>query len=487
MKVTIPIDKAWTPDLTPEDTLKAGGLQVCKNVMPVNRYYEPCKDKKTYNSTALTGTILNGIYTQDTDGQYYNFVGTSSKLYRFDKASVTNVTRATGGDYNSTFWNFAEYGNWLIATNYSDVPQILKGYTSTNFQALGGSPPRAKFCVMNNTHLVLGFLNDGTVYPKKLQWSARENPEDWTASLITGAGSQNLPDIIGSITGIGTFGENFIVASENSISIAYFTGTKTTFEFQINAVKNIGCFYPQSFISIGSAVFFWGKNSIYMFDGQIKDIGSFLRNTVLNNINIQYSHRITVTHNKEKKLIIWAYPTTSSTGSPDRLLFYNYEEDKWAYADMTVDSVFMGASGGIFWDDVNILWDDANILWDSNYWMNNNIVPMVGDTDGLIKTLDGNPLTAEIETGELVSEPSIMMVSRAYIPIYNLTGSGQITVKHRKSTIDTQTSSSASSIKSDGRVDLRTSNRRIALNLQATNFSKLGNTLEAEGVETAKR
>ena len=112
---------------------------------------------------------------------------------------------------------------------------------------------------------------------------------------------------------------------------------------------------------------------------------------------------------------------------------------------------------------------------------------MVGDTDGLIKTLDGNPLTAELETGELVSEPSIMMVSRAYIPIYNLTGSGQITVKHRKSTIDTQTSSSASSIKSDGRVDLRTSNRRIALNLQATNFSKLGNTLEAEGVETAKR
>lgn len=487
-KITIPIHAGWTPDLTPEDTLKVGGLQACKNVMPVNRYYEPCGNALTYNSNALTGTILNGTYTQDTDGQYYNFVGTSSKLYRFDKTTLTNVTRASGGDYTATFWNFAEYGNWIIATDYVDALQVLKGYTSANFQALGGSPPKAKFCIMNNTHLVLGFLNDAAVYPKKLQWSARENPEDFTASLITGAGSQNLPDIIGNITGLGTFGENFVIASENSLSLAYFTGTKTTFDFQINAIKNMGCFYPQSFISIGSAVFFWGKDSIYMFDGQIKDIGKYLRNAVLGNINIQYSHKITVAHNKDKKLIIWSYPTTSSTGPPDRFLFYNYEEDRWTYSSITAESVFMGAIGGIFIDDLTTsLIDNTNILIDSNYWLNKNIVPIVGDTDNKLKTLDGSQLTAELETGEFVSEPAVLMTTKAYIPIYSLTGSGQIIVKHRKTTIDSQSSSSASSIKSDGRVDLRTTNRRLALNLQAANYGKIGNAIEADGIEVGKR
>lgn len=487
-KITIPIHAGWTPDLTPEDTLKAGGLQVCNNIMPVNKYYEPVKDKLEYNSSALTGTVLNGIYAQGTDGQYYNFAGTSTKLYRFTRSTLTDVTRASGGDYTSTFWNFAEYGSWLIATDYNDAVQVIKGFDSANFQALGGTPPKAKFCVINNTHLVLGFVNDGTEYPKKLVWSARENAEDFTASLITGAGSQNLPDIIGNITGLGNFGENFVIASENSVSIAYFTGTKTTFDFQINAVKNIGCFYPQSFISIGSAVFFWGKDSIYMFNGQIKDIGENLRNSVLGGINIQYSNRITVTHNKDKKLIIWAYPTTSSTGSPDRLLFYNYAENRWSYATLTVDSIFMGAIGGIFIDDLTTtLIDDCNVLIDSNYWLNNNIVPIVGDTDSKLKTLDGSNLTSEFQSGEFVSEPSVLTTTKAYVPIESLTGSGTITVKHRKTTIDGYTDSSAFSIKSDGRADMRATNRRLALNLSASGFARMGNEIEAEGVEVAKR
>lgn len=488
MKIQIPINAGWTPDLTPEDTLKAGGLQVCKNVMPVNRHYKPLNDKLTYNPNVFTGTILGGIYAQADDGQYYNFVGTSSKLYRFNKTTITDITRTTG-DYTSNYWSFAEYGNWIIATNYADDVQVLKGYAAANFQALGGSPPRAKFCVVNNSHLVLGFLNEaGVTYPKKIRWSARENPEDWTPSLITGAGSQNLPDIIGNITGLGNFGENFIIASENSISIAYFTGTKYTFDFQINAIKNIGCFYPQSFISIGSMVFFWGKDSIYMFDGQIHDIGRNVRNTIINNISIQHSHRINVAHDKEKKLIIWAYPTASSTGVPDRLLFYNYDEDRWSYGSVSVESIFMGAIGGIFINDLTAsIINQTNILINSNYWLNKNIVPIVGDTDGTVKTFNGSQLTSELESGEFASEPSVITVTKAYIPIYNLTGTGQVIIKHRKSTLDTQSSSSASSIKSDGRVDLRTTDRRLALNLQASSYDKIGNVIEVEGVETGKR
>lgn len=488
-KQTIDISKGWMPDLLPEDVSAVGGLVKARNVLPVSGNYLPVNDKSVYNTTAASGTPIRGYYVQSSDGSFYNFLGTSTKLYRFSKTAMTDVTKVAA-TYNAVYWDFATYGSWLIATDYEHAPQVLKDLSAgTNFVNLGGTPPKAKYCLMVNGHLILAFIDTGTVSPKKLQWSARENPELWTASLATGAGSQDIPDLMGVITGLAAIGDEFAVFAENSITRGYYMGGQYTFGFKWNYINNIGCFYPSSLISIGNLVFFWSRNSIYMWDGSgyPKEIGSLLKKSVIPNVNFSYSHMIYPVHDKENTLIIWGYPEGSST-IINKLIAYNYAEDKWTGPiEISGSTIFMGNTGGFTIDEVTSIIDTVNIPIDSTYWKGGTINLLVADTDGKIKTLTGTPLESEIESGEFHDNDTVMMVKKAWLSVYGLVGAGSVSLKHRYSPIDAQTASNPASIKSDGSADLRTSNRRMAINMKATDFTRIGKSIAVEVDGTGRR
>lgn len=487
----INISKGWKPDLPTKERFLVGGLTTAKNILPVSGAYLPVLDKSAYNANAVSGTPINGITMQDSDGIFYNFIGTSTKLYRFDTTNMTDITRASGGAYSAASWSFAKYGTWLVATDFTDDIQVLKDLANgTNFEALGGSPPKAKYCLLNSGHLILAYIDDGTAYPKKIIWSAREDIEDYVQSATTGSDSQEFPDMDGVITGLGACGNAFVLAAQNSLTIGYYVGGRYTFNFQINAVQNIGCFYPSSFISIGNEVFFWGRESIYRFNGEDApvDIGRDMKKTFFEGVNLSYTEKITVAHNKVNGLIWWAYPSTSST-TPDTMLIYNYIEDRFTYVDIDCYCVFMAASGGILMDDLtSSVIDETSILIDSNYWLANEIQPMLIDTaDAKVKTLTGSSLTAEIETGEFDLTPAVHMARKAYPQIEGTSATGSVVVKYRFTKTAGQSSSSSSSMKSDGTVDLRTTGRFLALNLQAANFTKIGNAIVADIIQTGSR
>ena len=492
MILRLPINKGWMPDLVSNDIAKAGGLVTAKNIIPVSGNYLPVLGKSTFNSTALSGTPVGGCTIQDTDGGYVNFAGTSTKLYRFTKGSLTDITRVSGGAYASVSWQFEEYGSWLLATDGVDEVQVLKGLTAANFQALGGSPPeKAKYFLVNNGYLVLAHITESTILsPKKIRWSGLENIETWTIDPAgTGADSQDFPDMKGIITGIGSIGDNFVIASEYSLTLGSYTGGAFIFQFQPNYVKNIGCFYPKSFISVGNGLFFWGRDSIYMVDntGAPHDIGGSIKKTLFSDINIEYAHLISVSHDPTNGLIMWGYPRVSST-TPNRILVYSYKEDRFTYIDLDSYCLWVGSVGSISIDELTTSIDELNIPIDSNYWLNNQLQPFLVDTsDSKIKTLTGSALTTEIETGEVYENPKVLMARKVYTPVELLTGSGTVTIKHRYSALDSQTSATATAIKSDGYTDVRSTNRRLAVNLTASGYSKLGNVIEIDAVESGSR
>lgn len=504
MEITADITKGWMPDLLLENIAAAGGLVTAKNIIPFNLNYYPLPGKASYNTTALSGTPLQGCYVQDSSGVYYNFVGTATKLYRFTKSAMVDVTRASGGAYNALQWKFAPYGNWLVATDYTDVPQVIKDISSgTNFVPLGGSPPtKAKYVLADHEHLILAnFEMGGTAYPKGIIWSGRGNIENWptavgTPNLITGADYQNFPDMLGVITGMVKIGKKFAIFSEQSISTGWYMGGASTFGFDHNTVTNTGCFYPQSLFGIDtvisgipvSAAFFWSQESLWMLtESGAKEIGQNVKRTVFSNVNQSFAQRIGTAHWPQYGVVLWAYPTTSSTGNLDKILIYNYREDRMTYADISCSSLFTAVTGGVDADTYNELGDTVSIPGDSAYWIGKNINPILIDTDSKAKDFTGTYETAEIETGELVSTPQMTQVKKAYIPIEGAVNSSSVTVKHRYSSLVGQNISSASSIKSDGSVDLRTSDRRLSLNIQAQGFSRIGNVIKAEVGKTGGR
>jgi len=140
----------------------------------------------------------------------------------------------------------------------------------------------------------------------------------------------------------------------------------------------------------------------------------------------------------------------------------------------------MGATGGELVDDLTTtLIDDCTRKIDEDSWYNKEIVPMVGDTDYKVKTLTGSNLTAEIETGEGSEDPYRLHISKAYLPIEGVGSTCTVTVKHRYSDLAAQSSASSASMKSDGSVDLRTTNRRLAINFTAASFTKINTEIEA--------
>ncbi len=488
-KMTLGIDNGWMPDLSDKDIIKNKGLKIAKNVLPIRGAYYPVETPSTYNSTALNTTILSGVTAQDSQGLYHNYAGTLTKLYRFNDYALTDVTR-TSGAYSGGRWSWAEYGEWLIATNYSDEPQVLKGHTADNFEDLGGTPPYGKFALMNSGHLIFAnLIESGTSYPKKIRWCALEDVEDWTIPSTTGAGSQDFPDMIGNITGIGSIGDMFVVAAENSLSVGYYIGGRYTFGFKRNIIKGIGCYYPSSFISVGDKVFFWGKESIYSYDGEsFIEIGIDIKYSVFNSLTQRYGNRVTAAQDKINGLIFWTFPSSSSDGEADNILVYNWFKNTFSVIETDSNCIFMAASGGILLDSLtDTLIDTYDELIDSEFFLSKTLEPMIGGTDHKIYSFNGTVMDAEIETGEISEEPKIIHVSKVKIPITGVGATAEGKIKHRYADTDEVLSNNFIAASNDTSINTRTTDRRVAINFLARNFEKINPIIDIEYIIDGER
>lgn len=334
--IKIPINKGWMPDYLPHN-IPQGGLKVCRNLLPLDEHYKPHSLLNPYTTGSVLGTPLSAEEFSDNAGIKYTFIGTTTKLYRLNPNKSLNEVSKLGYTYNAgdNQWYFVQYGQWIIATNFADPPQVLKGLDTSNFVDLGGSPPKAKYVLFNSGHLIFAYLNEsGTISPKKLAWSALEDVEDYVVSLTTGADYQDISDADSEITGLTNVSNMITIFHKNSISVGWFSGSPYTYNFQANKVKKIGAI-PGTHISIGTAVFFWDDKDVYVFDGNTAtSIGYGIRNYVFNSLNRGYLHRITRVHDMRNGLIYWAYPDAGSTGGESHnLLCYNYRTKKFSILD----------------------------------------------------------------------------------------------------------------------------------------------------------
>ena len=494
----ISIDRGWLPDFLPFE-MPEGGLKVATNVLPYDEYYAPALDYVAYSSNVVSGTPLSGQQFRANDNQRYVFVGTDTKLYRLEPSkSLTDVTRVSGGDYTSgdNRWYFEQFGEYIIATDFIDVPQILKpNLASANFQALGGSPPKSKYLLLHKSHLIHAYVDEGgTINPKKVVWSAREDVEDYTPSLTTGADSQVLADAAGEITGIAAVGGLFAIFHENSISLAWYSGAQFTYNFATNKVKNIGAI-SGTIISVGEMAYFWDDRDIYRFDGvEARSIGEGVRNTVLSSINIAYPHRITTAHDVRKGIIFWAYPSTASTdGTPDKLLCYNYRKNRFALVELDLECIFAmhkfaNESNIDAWDAMYASMDtDVPFHMDSNFWFAN--APGVGAVNSTAKvgTLSGVALTGTIETREIKApNDRVTMVRRVRPKADNPVTAIQAAIGSRFKEADTMTYSPNSTVGSTGYANVRRSGRFLSCKLTTGQHDGL-NGIEIEVAPAGER
>ena len=459
----------WLPD---QPAFENAGATEAKNVIPAVRGYRALQDLGAV-STAATSDIKGITAGKADDGDISIYAGDTTKLYEFTASTSGLTDRSKSGGYNigsKEQWRFAQFGETLIATDYTDPIQATTVASASAFADLGGTPPKAKFLAVVRDQVMVGYTNDGVdgEKPYRLWWSGLNNATSWTSGTNL-SDYQDIADL-GDCTGL-VGGEYAIGLFERGIVRGQFVGAPLIYQFdKISTAR--GCSVPGSVASIGSTVFFLSDDGFYMLSGaELVPIGAEKVNQFFyDRVNLSASENIVAAVDPLNQTVVWAYPSTHSSGvKNDELLIYNYNLNRWSRAVVSCDALAQLFTVGYTLeelDNISTSIDDLPASLDSQLY-NGGSFFFAAANNKMIKSFTGDRLPAVIDTGEFQINNGRSLVN-TIVPYV----SGQMPeitgqVGSRALPYDDVTYSTAASITSEGFVPVRAEGRyhRVRLNI----------------------
>jgi hypothetical protein len=125
--------------------------------------------------------------------------------------------------------------------------------------------------------------------------------------------------------------------------------------------------------------------------------------TILGELNLAYLNRISATIDPVNKLYLMAYPSTSSTdGTANRIVMYNFATQRWAFASQNLEVLFNHMTGGYTLEGLDALGTLETLAFslDSSAWQGGLSALSCVNTDHKIARFTGSAKTARFETGE---------------------------------------------------------------------------------------
>lgn len=401
----------WRPDL---GYLNNPGATVAKNVLPVGDAYEPYRDL-SFISGAL-GAKCQGYYAFFTDdGNVEAFAGTATNLYRLSGTTWNEVSKTTDAysTASNRFWQFVNYGDRVVATNFADPIQSFVIGSSSVFADLANSgtdaekAPRALSVDIINNFVVALNLNDpvdGDKYAR-VRWSALDDPTDWERSVTTLADQQDFYGATGTGTKVLGFENYGLLVMDNEVWRMQFVGTPEIFLIE-KEVDNFGSKYPGSVLKYGKRAFLMNERGFFMYDGRaFQPIGEGKVNRFFfQDVSASDIDRTLAAVDPKNNLVVWAYVSADSPdGNFDKMLVYSLLYDRWSLVEQAAEFVASGLTSGLSIDDIGSIYssiDDVPYSLDSIVWQGGSSTLIGFDTSHRLGYYDGPVKTSEIETSE---------------------------------------------------------------------------------------
>jgi len=414
----------WMPDLPYYEN---PGLTEALNCLPVDGQYTPYQGAFV-SGNAITARPQGAFAAVDNLGNPFVYVGDATKLYVSTTGGAWTTSAATYTIAATDSWNFAQYGQFIIATDYADVPQTATAGTST-FGALAttGTAPNAKYVGIVGQFVVLGNTNDTNgVLPYRVQWCSINQPQNWPSpgsatAIASQAGAQVLRAEFGGVTGIFGSDQTGLILQKKAIVRMVYQGGNTVFSFDTYEQQR-GGWFPNASVRVGTLVYFIAADGFYVTDGvQSTPIGkSKVDRTFLADCDQTYIERVRVAVDVVNKCIIWCYCSHSANnGLPDRLIIFNYVENRWSHAQDMVQLVFPSLTTGYTLDQLDTLYatlDSIPVPLDSATFQGGFQVPALFNSNKL-GTFSSSPATATFESGEFELNPMGRALIRGVRPL----------------------------------------------------------------------
>lgn len=406
----------WEPDSAAVDT---GALAVAKNVFPSKTGYGPVPGLAEFSTDALPSKCFGLFFAQVSAGGWVVFAGTQTKLYKFTGGAWVDYTRSSGGDYNvptDDYWSFAQYGSKVIACNLNDDVQAIDVDTgAVNFSALGGSPPKARYVTVVGDFVILGCLGSNN---RKIRNSAINDSTGWTVGTNL-CDEQEFADG-GRVTGVAG-GEFGYVVQERAIRRMIFQpGSDTAFRFE-RVEKQRGAAGGYSVVSTINAVFFLSDDGFYAFgaNGLVPIGGQRVNDWFRSNSDTSRFFSVQSFADPYAPRVAWAFYNTSGSTNFDRLLVYDWQLDRWSYAEAEAQFWAALVTAGVTLEQLDSYGSiDSGVPYslDSRAWEGGAPVIAAVNSSGRLSFLEGaTPLTATFTTAPMhVSKGSRSLIQSVY-------------------------------------------------------------------------
>ena len=451
----------WTPD-QPGIT---NGLQRAENVYSKAVGYGPVPTAVNYSNDAAEN-LNNVVAGKTTVGGTLIFAGGATKLFKLNSSTLNLANVSKSGNYTTPTdqrWRFTQFDNMIIAANGSDKLQGFNVDSSSLFADLAADAPTARYVTIVRDFVVTGNIQSS--YPNRVQWSALNDESSWTQSATTQADYQDIPDG-GTVVGV-TGGEFGLILMDRAIHRMSYVGSPLVFQFD-NISRNLGCYEANSIIQYAGTTFFLGDDGFYSCDGQnIMPIGNEKVNRFFfDNVDQGTLYLMSAAVDPAKKLIIWAY-ASSGSATPDKLIIYNYQTQKWTSGTTDVSRVASASTPAVTLEGMDVYGNLDTILtsFDSRLWLGGKL-QLAGVHDAKIVTFTGANATATLETGDLEMSGSTSSVTMLKPTVDN--GSASMGIATRRLLNETITYTSQTAADAENRIALRSIGRYHRLQLTPT-------------------
>jgi len=329
----------WTPD----QPSIVDNLSVARNVIPAAVGFSSFPLAIDYSASASEN--LNNAYTGRFGSTSVTFAGGSTKLFKLDGGTLALSDVSKSGGYSSVSrCNFTQFGDTVIVANDRNKLQAWTLGSSSTFDDLAAAAPIAKYVTVVRDFVVCANLDTGT-NANKVQWSNINDETNWTSGSASQSDFQIIPDG-GNINGI-TGGEFGLILMERTIVRMSYIGSPLFFQFDTIS-RNLGCREGNSVTKYGNTTYFLSNEGFYSCDGQsLKAIG----NQKIDNWFYTYADptsfdTMSATVDPILKIVVWNFKTLTASvyGGSRLLLIYNWQVDKWSFAETDVNFISNSSS-----------------------------------------------------------------------------------------------------------------------------------------------
>lgn len=407
----IPVAR-YRPDVS---SFQSAYTDQLSNVLCGDGSYIPAQSLASL-SVPLAAKPLNAITAKGTDGSVNIFVGTETHLYKLDNTNFTwdDVSNGTYSASVESSWSFAAFGNFVIAVNQSNDPQVYEIGIDTNFRDLEGSPPRAGIVKIWGDFVALMNL---TSNPGRVHWSGLNNAEFWTPGTQN-CDYQEFAD--GGTVQSSSEATNPIIFLQSAIYRGTFVpGSVEIFTFQKIHDKR-GAKSPASVCSRGAYVFYCDEGGFFQIapDGSLTSIGfEKVDKTVFTALQAGSISLIMGTVDPFYSRVYWALDYTGS-GVFDSVIVYDWNIQEWTPINASAYLIFPLFTVGYTLEALNTVSmsiEDLPFPLDSKAWQGG--APILGafDAEFKLSAFQGPTLEATIVTQEF-GDPAggVVRTTRVY-------------------------------------------------------------------------